>query len=336
MKIAIVPQPGVIKFTSSGYNKRMYHLVVELEKLGHQVKIFALPKSRTRGRLDASINFGRRPYVYSWETRQHFISEAIKRSADCDIINCQTDHVAVMFDKFITKPILHTLITSNLPKNAQRLLSFYKKHNYSAVSGAPKKQFKFLKFKGVVYNGCDTKSFRFNPGPKDYFLSLSRIHPDKGIHRAVEAARQTRIKLYIAGKIDHQDYFEKKIKPHLGKKIKYLGFIQPSGFRGKIDLIQNAKCVFSLSEKDEGFSNTILESLSCGTPVIAWDHYSYREIIKNNKTGFIVKDMSTIKRAIKNIDKIDRAYCRQVIEKNYTYEHMARGYEELFKKIIKK
>lgn len=308
----------------------------ELERLGHQVKIFALPGSRTKGKLITNLNFGRRPYAYSWETRINFISQAIKASQDCDIINCQTDHVATVFDRFSKTPILHTLITSNLLGASRRLLQLNSKLKYSAVSGAPKNRFKYIKFKGVVYNGCDTKSFKFNPKPKDFFLSMSRIHPDKGIHRAVQAARATGIKLKIAGRIDDEAYFNKSIKPYLGKNIKYIGFMKPSGFRGKIKMIQDAKCVFSLSKQDEGFSNTILESLSCGTPVIAWDQFSYREIIKNNKTGFIVDDARSIKRAIGHINEIDRAHCRKVVEENYTYEHMARGYDKLFKKIAKK
>lgn len=336
MKIAIVPQPGVIKLSASGYRKRMYHLADELDKMGHKVRIFGLPGSRTRGELVTSLNFGRKPYTFSWETRINFMAQAILASQDCDIINCQTDHVATVLDRFSKVPILHTIITSNLLGPSRKLLRLNKDLKYSAVSGAPKNRFKYLKFQGVIYNGCDTKNFKFNPKPKDYFLTMSRIHPDKGVHRAVAAARAAKIKLRIAGRIDDEPYFNKTIKPYLGKNIKYLGFIEPSGFRGKVKLIQNAKCVFALSKQDEGFSNTILESLSCGTPVIAWDQYSYKEIIKNNKTGFIVSDKQSLKRAIKSIDKIDRAYCHQVIEDNYTYARMARGYEKLFKRIAKK
>lgn len=334
MKISIIPQPGIIKFTSGGYNKRMYHLADELVKLGHKVKIFALPGSKIPGRLDASIDFGKKPYTYSLEKRLYFISEAIKRSQDCDIINCQTDHLAVIFDRFSKKPIVHTLITSNLPPTAADLLKFYKNLNYSTVSGAPKNKFKFLKFKAVVYNGCDIQSFKFNAESKDYFLCLSRISRDKGVHRAVWAARRLGIRLKIAGKKVDQEYFNQEIKPYLGKNVSYLGLIQPSKFEKKIKLIQNAKAIFSLSEQDEGFSNTILESLSSGTPVIAWNHFSYQEIIKSGRNGFIVKNKPSLPKAIKSIDNIKRENCRKIVEQKYTYSDMARGYEKLFKKIV--
>jgi len=336
MKIAIVPQPGIIKSTAGGYNKRMYHLVEGLERLGHKVKIFALPGSKTKGELDTSIYFGKKPYRYSLETRQYFISEAIARSQDCDIINCQTDHLATVFDKFSKKPIVHTVITSTLPPTAVSLLKFYKKLNYSTVSGAPKKKFDFIKFKSVIYNGIDTENFSFKEKPRDYFLCLGRVAWDKGVHQAVRAARKTDIKLRIAGKKVDKPYFDKEIKPYLGKNIRYLGLIQPSKFQKKIKLIQNAKAVFMLSEVDEGFSNTVLEALACGTPVIASSRYSYREIINSGKNGFIVRNKPQLLAAIKSIDAIDRFQCRASVEKRYNYQQMALGYEKLFKKILKK
>ncbi len=338
MKISIVPQPGMIGPRYGGYNKRMYYLSRELSKLGHKVKIFALPPgSQTDGaNLISDIPFGERPYIYRLETKQHFIAEAINRSQDADIINCQTDHLGLIFDRFSKVPIVHTLITSNLPDIAVHMLKLYKNLNYSAVSSAPKNKFNFLKFKGVVYNGCDVENFQFNEKPKDYFLVLSRLSKDKGIHRAALAAKKLNIKLNIAGKCMDENYCKNIIKPLLGDGIKYIGSFGPLRFEEKIKTIQNAKAVFSLSESDEGFSNTILESLSCGTPVIAWDQFSYREIIKSGKNGFIVKNKRELYHAIKHIDEIDRKKCRETVLKKYTYRHMAQGYEKLFKKILKK
>ena len=337
MKIAIITRPTMVGFNQGGFNKRMYHLANGLVERGHQVKLFAMKGSKTKATLMDNIKFSPPlPRAITWEERLYFISEAIKQSQDCDIINCQTDHMATFFDAHSKVPIIHTLITSSFYFSAVDLLKYYKNLDYSAVSKAAKSNYLgFLNFRGTVYNGCDVESFKFNDEPSDYFLSLSRIDRQKANHRAIDAAKKAGVKLKIAGKILDEDYFEKEIKPRLDKNITYLGEIKPEAFDEKVKLIQNAKATLVFSAHDEGFSNTILESLSCGTPVIAWNQTSYKEIIKNDYNGYIVDSLAEAKKAIKKIEAIKRKNCRETVLKKYTYDHMVEGYEKLFKKIIK-
>jgi glycosyltransferase involved in cell wall biosynthesis len=76
--------------------------------------------------------------------------------------------------------------------------------------------------------------------------------------------------------------------------------------------------------------------LACGTPVIAFDKGAAPEIIKNNETGFIVKNLNEMKRAILNIGKIERINCRKETENRFSLDRMTREYENLYYKIIKK
>jgi len=82
--------------------------------------------------------------------------------------------------------------------------------------------------------------------------------------------------------------------------------------------------------------NTLLEAQACGTPVVAFDRGSNKELIEHGKTGFIVKDENGMIEALKKIDKIDKTLCRKRVDKYFSIDKMVENYEKLYKKIIKK
>lgn len=229
-------------------------------------------------------------------------------------------------------PVIHTLITSALPPDAVDLLRLYSGELFSAVSNEVAGKFSFLKFAGIVYNGCDTESFTFSQAPGDYFLSFGRIEPGKAVDKAVRAAAKAGIKLKIAGSISDQGYFEEKIKPYLGERIAYIGVFRPKDFGRKVELIQGARAVFCLTESGEGFSNTMMEALACGAPVIASPLPSFKAIIRDGSNGFIVQNEQEILESIGKIRQVERWQCRQTILDNYTTKHMVDGYFKLYEK----
>jgi glycosyltransferase involved in cell wall biosynthesis len=66
--------------------------------------------------------------------------------------------------------------------------------------------------------------------------------------------------------------------------------------------------IYLMPSYDEGLGNTIIESLASGIPVIAnSSEPSFREIIRNNKNGFLLKMQAKVwaKSIIKNIDTLN-------------------------------
>ncbi|GAI45838.1 unnamed protein product, partial [marine sediment metagenome] len=84
----------------------------------------------------------------------------------------------------------------------------------------------------------------------------------------------------------------------------------------------------------EPFGIVMIEAMASGVPVIAYPNGAVQEVIKNEKTGFIVKNVNEMTKAIKNIDKIDRKKCRQRVEKYFTVEKMVDDYEKIIKRLI--
>ena len=79
-------------------------------------------------------------------------------------------------------------------------------------------------------------------------------------------------------------------------QIKYLGIKKSVLFTGTIDNVEeyfkaaNLSVLTSASYHGEGIPNAVLESLACGTPVIATDNGGTKEILLHNYNGYLIKN----------------------------------------------
>lgn len=187
----------------------------------------------------------------------------------------------------------------------------------------------------VVPNGIDLKLYPFKDQPGDYLLYLGRLNRDKGIVTALDIAKQTGCKLIVAGNIvgaEEWNYFMQEVQPRLNEPN--INFVGQVDFKEKIKLFQNAKAFLFPIDRREPFGLVMIESMACGTPVIAYCRGSVPEIIKDKKTGFIVETKEEMVKAVKKIDTIQRKDCRAHVEQNFTLKQMVDKYEKIYKKLI--
>jgi glycosyltransferase involved in cell wall biosynthesis len=85
---------------------------------------------------------------------------------------------------------------------------------------------------------------------------------------------------------------------------------------------------------DEPFGLVAIESLACGTPVIAWNRAALPEIIDDGQTGFLVNSLAEMTQKISEVDKLDRRQCRRAVEERFTAARMARDYVNLYRQIL--
>lgn len=85
---------------------------------------------------------------------------------------------------------------------------------------------------------------------------------------------------------------------------------------------------------EEPFGLALIESMACGTPVVAFKHGSSSEIIINKKTGYIVKTTAEMIKAVKKIGEILRKDCRFHVEANFNLKKMVDAYEDLYYKVV--
>lgn len=239
-------------------------------------------------------------------------------------------------------PIVYTLHDPIYPWRAEVFKIFSSKNQYFvSISNAQRKPAPKLNYAATVYNGIDLKLFPFSKKAKDHLLFLGRLLPQKGPDVAIQAAIKAKEKLLIAGIPNTGQYWNTKIKPYLGRNIKYIGDIP---YEKTHKYYGEAKALLCPIQWEEPFGLAFTEGMACGTPVITFRRGSAPEVIKDKKTGFVVKpftqkgkvNIEGFVEAIKNIDKIKREDCRKWVEEKFSLEKMVNNYEKVFLKIINK
>lgn len=307
-------------------------LTEQLVKMGVDVTLFASGDSHTDGKLawvcarpwseDPSID------AKVWECLH--ISEVFSRADEFDLIHNQFDFLPLTYSGFTATPLVTTIHGFSSPS----ILPVYKKYNkqthYVAISAADKRP--ELDYIATIHHGIDTAQFTYREAAGDYLLFFGRIHPDKGTHEAIEVARRTGRRLVIAGIVQDETYFRQQVEPHIdGSAVTYLGSVGP---QQRSTVLGGALALLHPIHFDEPFGLSVVESMACGTPVIAYGRGSMAEIIDDGRTGFIVDDLKAAVQAVDRIDSLERRACRDEVLERFTAEHMASRYLEVYRKIL--
>jgi glycosyltransferase involved in cell wall biosynthesis len=165
----------------------------------------------------------------------------------------------------------------------------------------------------------------------DSLVFLGRIHPDKGVHLAIEVARASGMPLLIAGIIQDQGYFHEQVEPHLGQTIRYIG---PVDVAGKNALFARARALLHLNTIPERFGLVLAEANAAGVPVIAMDLGSCREVIEDGRTGFLVHNAGEAAQRLQHVSRIDRGVCRQRVQQCFSIDTMVESYERVYRTIF--
>lgn len=169
-----------------------------------------------------------------------------------------------------------------------------------------------------------------------YTLMLARVCPEKGFHLALDAAQTADVPLLLAGEVFpyavHQDYFHAEVLPRLDRRRRYLG---PVGFIQKRRLLAAARCLLVPSLVAETSSLVAMEAASCGTPVIAFRNGALPEVVEDGRTGFLVDDVAGMADAIRRVDMIDPAVCRETARRRFSIERMANAYIERYRMLTR-
>jgi glycosyltransferase involved in cell wall biosynthesis len=78
----------------------------------------------------------------------------------------------------------------------------------------------------------------------------------------------------------------------------------------------------------------MLEAMACGTPVVARRMGSTPEVIAHGRTGFLADTPSALVEAVRRIEDIDRAECRQHVEQHFSVERMVDDYETVYRRLL--
>jgi glycosyltransferase involved in cell wall biosynthesis len=300
-----------------------------LADAGHDVTLFASGDSRTRAKLDAI--FDRAPSARIGQTfweLQHALN-CFARHEDFDVIHDHTGLMGLAIGGLLSTPLVHTVHgpvsgqPGDLYEQVVRMAPNARLVSLSMSQRAPRPQLPWI---ANVPNALDLSFYPFRPERGDYLLFLGRMSPDKGAHRAVAIALETGLPLKIAGKCAEpaeQEYFDHYVRPHLGADREYVGEVTHGE---KVELLQHARATLFPISWEEPFGLVMIESMACGTPVIATRWGAVPEVVDHGRTGIIVNEWREMEDVLEAADELDSDVLRREVEQRFTPERMVADY----------
>jgi glycosyltransferase involved in cell wall biosynthesis len=303
---------------------------------GHALTLFASSDSRTSAKLVSGS-----PRALRLDPSQPdpiashilMLEQAFQRADEFDVIHAHVDYLGFPFARRVKTPVVTTLHGRLDLPTLQPVFREYAEQKVISISDDQRRPLPGANWQATIHHGLPLDLFEFHPEPDDYLAFLGRISPEKRVDRAIEIAVRAGRRIRIAAKIDNADraYYEREIKHLLDHPlVEYVGEL---GDADKNDFLGQAAAVLFPIDWPEPFGLIMIESLACGTPVIAWPHGSVLEVMEDGVSGFVCSDVAAAVRAVDEVEKLDRRRCREVFETRFTSERMARDYTAVYRRI---
>jgi len=297
---------------------------------GWDVTLFATRDSATRARLHAVVDRGyEEDRAIDPKVAEYLhISEAFEHAAEFDLIHSHYDFMGLCYSRLVKTPVVTTIHGFSSPA----IMPVYDKYRdgyFVSISNSDRAV--GLNYVATVYNGIDLSLYPLRKRGGDRLVFLGRIHPDKGVHLAIEVARRSGLPLLIAGIVQDRTYFREQVEPHLNQAIRYIG---PVDVAGKNELFAQARALLHLNTIPERFGLVLAEANAAGVPVIAMDLGSCREVIQDGQTGFLVGNAAEAVRALEHVGEIDDGACRQRVQQHFSIETMVEAYEKVYRTVF--
>jgi glycosyltransferase involved in cell wall biosynthesis len=321
-----------------GTERVVSYLTEELVRLGHEVTLFATADSVTRARLHACAPCGLRldPSCIDPLSRHILMLEAVCKAGEAfDIIHYHVDYLHFPVSRRTAVPQVTTLHGRLDLADLAPLYREFGDMPLVSISDDQRKPLPWVRWEATVHHGVPADLYRPQEKPGDYLAFLGRISPEKRLDRAIEIARRAGMRLRVAAKVDKadHDYFRDCIQPLLGAP--HVEFIGEIGEADKQAFLGNARALLFPIDWPEPFGLVMLESLACGTPIIAYRRGSVPEVLQDGVTGFLVEDVAAAAAAVHRLSAVDRRQCRQAFEARFSATRMALDYLDVYSRLAR-
>jgi len=322
-----------------GTERVVSYLTEELVRQGHAVTLFASGDSVTEAELvPACPRALRLDPACGDQLAPHFVMlEELFRQADrFDIIHFHIDYLHYPLSRRAGAAHVTTLHGRLDPPELVPLYAEFRDVPLVSISDAQRRPLPRANWQATVYHGLPVDLYKCCDSPGDYLAFLGRVSPEKGVDRAIEIARRAGLRLKVAAKVDSADaaYFHRVIEPLLRDPV--VEFVGEIGEREKGAFLGGARAVLFPIDWPEPFGLVMIESMACGTPVIAWPAGSVPEVLDDGVTGFVVDSIERAVAAVQRAGDLDRRRCRAVFEERFTAARMASDYVAVYRRLAAK
>ena len=312
---------------SYGPWERVTSLLTEgLVRRGVEVTLFATGDSVTAAELDAVA-----PHGYAadpsmdgrvWEALH--VAHALERSWEFDLVHNQLDWLPLAFSAQWRAPLVTTIHGFSGPA----ILPAYVASTSAFVSISDADRTPELEYLATIHHGIDAGELPLVIEPDDYVVSFGRIHPDKGTATAIEIARRAGRRLVLCGLVQDADYFRDEVEPHVdGDHVVFLGAVGPEE---RARVLGHAAALLHPIDFDEPFGLSVVESMVCGTPVLAYRRGSMTEVIDEGVTGTTVTSIDEAVAALPAVIALSRRTVSEHARARFGVERMVDEYLRVY------
>ncbi len=312
---------------SYGPWERVTSLLTEgLVRRGVEVTLFATGDSVTAAELDAVA-----PHGYAadpsmdgrvWEALH--VAHALERSWEFDLVHNQLDWLPLAFSSQWRAPLVTTIHGFSGPA----ILPAYVASTSAFVSISDADRDPELEYLATIRHGIDAGELPLVIEPDDYVVSFGRIHPDKGTATAIEIARRAGRRLVLCGVVQDADYFRDEVEPHVdGDHVVFLGAVGPEE---RARVLGHAAALLHPIDFDEPFGLSVVESMVCGTPVLAYRRGSMTEVIDEGVTGTTVTSIDEAVAALPAVIALSRRTVSEHARARFGVERMVDEYLRVY------
>jgi len=308
-----------------------------LVEQGHDVTLFAAGDSQTRARLVTSYDEPPSMRIGLSMPDLHHALTCYARAGDFDVVNDHSGPLGAALGAAVASPVCHTVhgpLTGESGDVYSLIGSVSPSVGLISVSDSQRSPLPDLNWLATCHNAIAMDSYPFHPDNDGYLLFLGRMSPDKGAHHAAALARETGLPMILAGKmhdLEERQHFEANVEPLLGGDIEYVGEVSHDE---KVRLLQNALATVFPIQWPEPFGLVMVESMACGTPVVATRQGAVPEVIEQGRSGIIVDSPAELAEAVKQVITLDTHECRASAIERFSPERMVDDYVAAYQRML--
>jgi len=322
-----------------GTERIVHELTGELVRRGHEVTTFASGDSEVPGRLVPTIERAMRPAGDGGDASGWFmvtIEALLDRIDEFDVVHSHLEWWSIPLARVLPIPVVSTF-HGRLDVPWSESLLARARDGVVAISRSQASAHPHVPWT-VIHNGLSLEAAPYNEQRSDDLCFVGRVDPEKGIIEAIDLATAIGRRLRIAAKIgtlpDQLAYYEDVFKPALARAGSSVEFLGELAGPDRDRLFADSYATLMPGAWPEPFGLVAIESLACGTPILARRVGGLPEIIRDGVDGFFGDDVAALAFQADRIGTLDRAAIRERVLEQFSATRMTDRYEELYGRML--
>jgi glycosyltransferase involved in cell wall biosynthesis len=342
LRIAQVAPPfeRVPPLAYGGTERIVHGVVTELDRRGVDVTTFASGDSVVPGRHIETVPEALRPAGYTGDSlpyMQATLQLLLAHLDEFDLIHSHLEWISLLLARVSPIPVVSTFHGRlDLPWADELLVD--PPAGLVAISKSQASTHPSVPWAGIVYNGLRLNDAPFGRRRSDALCFVGRVAPEKGIIDAIEIAKVSGRPLRVAAKVApggvERAYYDAEFLPALkeaGSAVEYVGEISQAE---RDQMFAECYATLMPGSWPEPFGLVAIESLACGTPIVARRSGALPEIIRDGVDGFFGDDVTAMAFKVDRVADLDRSAIRESVIERFSVERMTDGYEAIYRTML--